>query len=373
MKKVCVVTVSRADYGLLRWVIQGIHDSPELELQLVVSGAHFVESQGNTVQEILDDGFPIAAAVPIAPKLTNPVSINEALGRGLAELGKAFDELTPDVLLLLGDRSETMVAAVAATVAGVPIAHIHGGEVSLGAIDDAFRHSITKMSSIHFVARDEYRDRVIQMGENPERVFVVGALGQESIRRMVLLSREAVERELDISFGDHNLLVTVHPETLNPENNEELIGSVIATLRKLRHSHVFITASNTDSGGDDFNRQLRQFAEERENAWFFESLGTLRYLSVLSHVDALVGNSSSGIHEAPFLGIPTVNVGERQSGRADTESPTITESKPQELLEAITNGISEQRDKSVSADNDLKSDGSASTIIVESLRNFLVG
>ena len=320
MKKVCVVTVSRADYGLLRWVIQGIHDSPELELQLVVSGAHYVESQGKTVQEILDDGFPIAASVPIAPEQTNPVDINQALGRGLAELGKVFDELAPDVLVLLGDRSETMVAAVAATVAGIPIAHIHGGEVTLGAIDDAFRHSITKMSSLHFVAREEYRDRVIQMGEDPERVFVVGALGHESIQRMNLLSREEIARELGISFGEHNLLVTVHPETLNPKNNENLIRSVIGALRQLPESHVFITASNTDSGGDDFNRQVRQFAEKSKNVWFFESLGTLNYLTVLSHVDAIVGNSSSGIHEAPLLGITTVNVGDRQSGRAIDET-----------------------------------------------------
>ena len=335
MKKVCVVTVSRADYGLLRWVIQGIHESPELELQLVVSGAHFVESQGNTVQEILDDGFPIAASVPIAPSRTTPVAINKALGQGLAELGKVLDELAPDVLVLLGDRSETMVAAVAATVAGIPIAHIHGGEVTLGAIDDAFRHSITKMSSLHFVAEEEYRDRVIRMGEDPDKVFVVGALGHESIHRMNLFGREEIERELGVSFGNHNLLVTVHPETLNPENNEELIGSIIGALRQLPDSHVFITASNTDSGGDDFNRQLRHFAEERGNVWFFESLGTLNYLSVLSQVDAIVGNSSSGIHEAPYLEIPTINVGERQKGRANVESIVNCAADTQTMLTTL--------------------------------------
>ena len=367
MKKVCVVTVSRADYGLLRWVIQGIHDSPELELQLVVSGAHFVESQGKTVQEILDHGFPIAASVPIAPEQTKPVEINEALGRGLAELGRVFDELTPDVLVLLGDRSETMVAAVAATVAGIPIAHIHGGEVTLGAIDDAFRHSITKMSCLHFVAEEEYRSRVIQMGEEPGRVFVVGALGHESIRRLNLLSKEETEKALGISFGDHNLLVTVHPETINPENNECLISSIIETLRELPEAHVFITASNTDSQGDDFNRTLREFATKRANVWFFESLGTLKYLSVLSHVDAIVGNSSSGIHEAPCLGIPTVDIGNRQMGRSAAKTVVHCPATKGDILEALTKRGELRKNSKVRTSNESAKKYWASSHIVEVL------
>ena len=367
MKKVCVVTVSRADYGLLRWVIQGIHDSPQVEFQLVVSGAHFVESQGNTFQEILDDGFPIAASVPIAPTHTKPIDINEALGKGLTELGKVFDDLSPDLLVLLGDRSETMVAAVAATVAGIPIAHIHGGEVTLGAIDDAFRHSITKMSSLHFVAEEEYRRRVIQMGEDPNRVFVVGALGHESIRRMKLLRKEETEKELGISFGDHNLLVTVHPETLNPETNDGLIKSIIEALRELPEAHVFITASNTDSQGNEFNRTLREFATKRANVWFFESLGTLKYLSVLSHVDAIVGNSSSGIHEAPCLGIPTVDIGNRQLGRATAKTILHCQANTGDILKALTGGRELRENSKVRTSSDSDKEYWASSRIVEVL------
>lgn len=336
MRKICVVTVSRADYGLLRWVAQAIENSPQLELQLLVTGAHFSAGQGNTIDEITKDGLTVTAEVPIAPEQTEPVQVTEALGRGLGDLGKALEKLAPDFVVLLGDRAETLVVAIASTVAGIPIAHIHGGEITGGAIDDAFRHSITKMSHLHFVAHEDYRRRVLQLGENASSVFVVGPLGVESIARRKLMSREELRAQLGISFGPRNLLVTIHPETLYPHHTNSLVESLLSGLAKIGEAHLFFTASNTDVGGDLINQKIRDYCARNKRAWYFDSLGADRYLSLMSIVDAVVGNSSSGFFEAPALAIPTVDIGQRQDGRIPSKTVRRVSASSEEIAGALT-------------------------------------
>ena len=320
MKKVCVVTVSRADYGLLRWVIQGIHESPSLQLQLVTAGTHFSEQYGQTFEEITQDGFTVSHVIPIVPSHSNPSGILQALGEALPSFAGVFEDLEPDIVILLGDRSETLLAAYAATICGIPIAHIHGGEITAGAIDDAFRHAITKMAHLHFVAHEDYGRRVIQMGEKPEAVHVAGPLGHESIQRMELLTRDKIERDLGIALSRSNFLVTLHPETLHPEHNRVLVEETLSALERLKGSTLVFTAANQDNGGDDVNEAVTAFCSTRPRAYFVKSLGTRRYLSLMAQCVAVVGNSSSGIFEAPALGVPTINIGVRQEGRIKVSS-----------------------------------------------------
>lgn len=315
MKTVCVITVSRADYGLLRWVAKEIVSSPLLNLQLVTAGTHFSQDSGQIFQEIEEDGLDIDWAIPITPVDTTPRAILQALGQALPLFADAFDKLHPDVVVLLGDRSETLLAAYAATICGIPIAHIHGGEITAGAIDDAFRHAITKMAHLHFVAHADYGRRVTQMGEKPESVYISGPLGHESVQRMTLLSRESLERELGMSLSGDNFLVTLHPETLHPERNKGLVDETLAALKTLLDTTLVFTAANQDNGGNEINAAIRNFCSHHPRAVFVESLGTRLYLSAMAHSRAVIGNSSSGIFEAPALGIPTVNIGSRQEGR----------------------------------------------------------
>lgn len=315
MKTACVITVSRADYGLLRWVAKEIVSSPLLQLQLVTAGTHFSKNPNGVYEEIDEDGLDIDYSIPITPIETTPKAILHALGQALPLFADAFDELQPDVVVLLGDRSETLLAAYAATIYGIPIAHIHGGEITAGAIDDAFRHAITKMAHLHFVAHLDYGQRVIQMGERPGSVYISGPLGYESVQRIKLLSREGLERELGLSLSGDNFLVTLHPETLHPERNKGLVDETLGALTNLVDTTLIFTAANQDSGGYEINAAIRNFCSHHPRAVFVESLGTRLYLSAMAHSRAVVGNSSSGIFEAPALGIPAVNIGSRQEGR----------------------------------------------------------
>jgi GDP/UDP-N,N'-diacetylbacillosamine 2-epimerase (hydrolysing) len=318
--KVCVLTGSRAEYGLLRWIIEGIAQHPTLQLQLVVTGMHLAPEFGLTYREIESDGFHIDRKVEMLLSSDTPTGITKSIALGLTGLADALDLLKPDLLLVLGDRFEVLAAATAATVARIPIAHLHGGEVTEGAIDDAFRHAITKMAHFHFVAAEEYQRRVIQLGEHPTRVFLVGGLGADSIRRLPLLSREELERQLEFRFGPRNLLVTFHPATSEPATAEHQMDELLAALAELDNTHLVFTMPNADTDGRILFKMIQRFVAHRPTAKSFISLGNLRYLSCLSHVDAVVGNSSSGLTEAPSLRKPTINIGDRQRGRAKAES-----------------------------------------------------
>ena len=320
MKRVRVVTGSRADYGLLRWVMEGIQASSELELQLVVTGMHLASEFGNTWREIEADGFSIDRKIDTLLSSDSPAGVTKSMGLGLIAFADALSELSPDMVLVLGDRSEIFVAAAAATVACIPIAHLHGGERTEGAIDESFRHSITKMSHLHFVAAEEYRRRVIQLGEDPDRVILVGGLGIDSILRLPLLSPGEVEESLGLTFSERNLLITFHPVTLEPAAAEGQMLELLSALEPLAETSLIFTMPNADTGGRQLIRMVEEFVGQHSNAFAFTSLGQLRYLSTIRNVDAVVGNSSSGLTEVPSFKKGTINIGTRQQGRLRASS-----------------------------------------------------
>lgn len=315
-RKICVVTGSRADYGLLYWVMKGIQAEPALELQLAVTGSHLAEDFGMTLRTIEADGFVVSARVDSLLPGDTPADVAKSLGRGVIGFADAFAELRPDIALVLGDRFEILAAAQAALVARIPIAHIAGGDVTEGAFDDAIRHGITKMSHLHFVTNTLAARRVRQLGEDPRHVYEVGSPGLDTIRHTQLLGRPELESRLGISFGKHNLLVTFHPTTLAAGGSARQLDELLGALDRLGSGFsVFFTKANADPEGRMLNRRLEAYVAGHGNCRLFDSLGQQLYLSLMKEVDALVGNSSSGLYEAPTLGKPAVNIGDRQKGR----------------------------------------------------------
>ncbi len=320
MKKICVVTGTRAEFGLLQWVIEGIDKSPSLRLQLVATGMHLSPEFGLTVDDIAERGFTVDRCVETLLSSDSSVGIAKSIGLGVIGFADAFADLKPDLLLVLGDRFEILAAATAAMAARIPIAHLHGGELTEGVIDEAIRHSITKMSHIHFVSTAEYRDRVIQLGEHPDRVLCVGALGVESISRLDLMSKSEVEESLDFKFGRRNLMVCFHPTTLENKTSEAQFNNLLHALDKLEDTSFIFTKPNADMDGRIIFEQIDEFCAQRPHAKAFTSLGQLRYLSCIAHMDGVVGNSSSGLLEVPSFKKGTVNVGDRQRGRVRGDS-----------------------------------------------------
>jgi GDP/UDP-N,N'-diacetylbacillosamine 2-epimerase (hydrolysing) len=314
-RKICVATGTRADYGCLRWVMDGICKTPGLELQVIATGMHLSPEFGLTYREIEQDGFTIDSKIEMLLSSDTPAALAKSMGLGLIGFGEALERLRPDLLLMLGDRFEIFSAAAAATVARVPIAHAHGGETTEGAFDEAMRHSITKMSHLHFVAAEEYRQRVIQLGEDPGRVFLVGGLGVDKIKKLELLGREALETALGFKLGRKNLLITFHPVTLENSTSAEQMRELLCALEAVNDVHLIFTMPNADTGGRVLIAMIEEFVANRPNARAYTSLGDLRYLSCILHVDGVVGNSSSGLTEVPSFGKGTVNVGDRQRGR----------------------------------------------------------
>lgn len=320
-RKICVVTGSRAEYGLLRRLLEEIRGDGELELQLAVTGMHLAPEFGLTVGEIEADGFPIAARVEMLLSSDTPVGIAKSVALGVAGFADAFARLRPDIVVVLGDRFEIFAAAQAAMLARLPIAHIHGGELTEGAIDDAIRHALTKMSHLHFVAAEPYRRRVLQLGEAPERVFNFGAPGLDGVLKSPRKDRAALARELGIPLAATNFIVTYHPATLGSMDEESALQALLDALDRFPEAHIVFTHANADSQGRAINARIDAYVKSRgAGASVFPSLGA-NYLSLLACVDAMIGNSSSGLTEAPLLGIPTVNIGPRQDGRL--RSPSV--------------------------------------------------
>ena len=316
MKKICVVTGSRADYGLLFWLMKDIQADRDCQLQVTVTGTHLSPAFGLTYQAIEADGFAIDAKIETIAADT-PAGIAQSIGRGVEGFGAVFATLDPDVVVLLGDRFEIFAATQAALVAKIPIAHIAGGDSTEGAYDEAFRHSITKMANLHFVTNAQAAWRVRQLGENPAHIFNVGSPGIDTIKRTTLLDRAGLEQALDIRFLQRNLLLTFHPPTLDTIPADRQFQALLDALGELADDRygLFFTKANADTGGHMINRMIDAFAATRPHAHAFTSLGQQRYLSLLAQVDAVVGNSSSGLYEAPSFGKPTVNIGDRQKGR----------------------------------------------------------
>lgn len=315
-RRIAIVTGTRAEYGLLRGVIEGVEREPSLQLQLLVTGMHLSPEFGLTYREIEKDGFPIAERLETLLSSDTAVGVSKAIGLGVIGFAEAFARHRPDIVVLLGDRFEIFAAATAALIAGIPIAHIHGGETTEGAFDEAIRHSVTKMAHLHFVAAEPYRDRVIQLGEAPERVFTVGGLGIDAIDRVELLDRTEFERSIDFSLGRRNLLITFHPSTLDERPDTDQMQALLDALDGLGPDvRLIFTMPNADTGGRALGDMVQRYVAARPYARVYDSLGQRRYLSAMKHVDGVVGNSSSGLAEAPSFHIGTVNIGSRQAGR----------------------------------------------------------
>ena len=334
--KICVVTGSRAEYGLLYWLMREIDDDPELTLQLVVTGSHLSARFGATYGEIEKDGFQADEKIEIQLESDDDAGIARSMGLCTAGLVGALGKLAPDILVLLGDRFEIFAAAQAGMLGAVPIAHIHGGEVTTGAMDDAMRHAISKLSHLHFTASETYRQRVVQLGENPDRVFSVGAVGLDNIARLDLPGLAALKKNLGIAMGDEYFLITYHPETRGVAESDEAIDNLLAALDKFPDHQCWFTGVNADPGNKRIAHLIETFVEARpDRAYSFASLGQARYLSALKNAAAVVGNSSSGIIEAPYLGVPTVNIGNRQSGRLFAASVIQCGNRQQDIQRAI--------------------------------------
>ena len=320
-RKVCLITGTRADYGILYWLMDEIRNDDSLTLQLVVTGMHISPEFGLTFQQIEKDGFNIDYKVEMLLSSDTAVATSKSIGLGMIGFADAYETLKPDLVVVLGDRFEIFSAVSSALIARIPVAHIHGGETTEGAYDESLRHSITKMSHLHFTSTEIYQNRVIQLGEQPKQVFNVGALGIDNIGRLQLLSRDEFEKSIDFKLNKRNLLVTFHPVTLENSSAEKQFSSLLTALDELSSTHIIFTKANSDTGGRIINKLIDKYVGLHSGkAIAFTTLGQIRYLSAMQHVDGVIGNSSSGLLEAPSFNIGTVNVGDRQKGRVKADS-----------------------------------------------------
>ena len=373
MKRICVITGSRADYGLLHWVMEGILASQHLELQLVATGMHLSPEFGLTYLEIEKDGFRINRKLEMLLSSDTPAGITKSMGLGMIGFADVLTELKPDILLVLGDRYETLVAATAAMVALIPIAHISGGESTEGAFDEAIRHSITKMAWWHFVASDAYAKRVIQLGENPKYVFNVGGLGVDNIKKTKLLTKIELIGESGIKFGKKNLLVTFHPVTLEKQTSQKHFHILLNVLDKFKEIYLIFTMPNADSDARIIKQMIGVFLERnKERSIAFTSMGYKNYLSTLQFVDGVVGNSSSGLGEAPTFQIGTINIGDRQKGRIKAKSIIDCNPTAKSISKAIKKLYSEDFQAGLKTVTNPYGEGGASRKIVEVLQNLII-
>jgi len=369
-KKICFFTGSRSEYGLLRPLIRKVRNENEFQIQIIASGMHLSPEFGLTYREIEQDGFVIDEKVEMLLSSDTGIGVAKSMGVALIGYSDAVNRLKPDVLVVLGDRFEALAVSTAAYVLKTPIAHIHGGEKTIGALDDAFRHSITKMSCLHFASTEEYRKRIIQLGEHPRTVFNVGAIGLDNLREIDFLSKEELERELNFKFGSKNILFTYHPVTLKTERIDAELNEIFSALTDFVISgyKIIITKSNADECGRYINKLIDDFAQKNGmNVLAVTNMGTLRYLSVMKYVDFVMGNSSSGIIEAPSLKVPTINIGERQKGRVKGSSIIDVEPSRDKILEAAK--VAEQMNKATITNP--YDNGGASEKIYTVLKNSL--
>lgn len=368
-KKICIFTGTRAEYGLLMPVMEEVKKEKSFKLQIVISAMHLSPEFGLTYKEIEKDGFRIDEKAKIFLRDDTPMGINRSISSAILKLSKVFAKLKPDMIVILGDRFEAFSAAIAAMISRIFIAHIHGGEGTFGVIDEPIRHSITKMSHLHFTTVDVYRKRVIQLGEHPSTVFNVGAPGLDNIKRMKLLSKKALEKELKFKFVKRNLLVTFHPVTLEKNTSKEQFGSLLNVLDTLKDTHVIFTKANADTNGRIINKMIDRYVVKRpQKTISFASMGQLRYLSTLQFIDAVIGNSSSGIIEVPSFKIGTINIGDRQNGRIRTKS--IIDCRPNEkgIKKALEKLYSPGFQKTLKSVKSPYGDGNASKRIVKIIK-----
>lgn len=368
-RKICVVTGTRAEYGLLYWLMKEIKADRDLTLQVIATGMHLSPEFGSTYRVIEEDGFSIDARVEMLLSSDTPTGVAKSMGVGMIGFADAFERLKPDILVLLGDRFEILAAASSAMAGSIPIAHLHGGESTEGAIDEAIRHAVTKMAHLHFVAAEPYRQRVIQLGESPERVFNFGATGADNIKRLKLMSRRKLESSLGFNLGKRSFLVTYHPVTLGGRGPERAMRELFKALDGFPEARIILTRPNADVGGRAIIRMMDEYASERPGRVMVSaSLGQLKYLSAMKHVDAVIGNSSSGIIEAPALKKPAVNLGDRQRGRLKAPSIIDTDEKAEAIRAAIKKALSPEFQRSLPGVSSPYGDGNASVRIKDYLK-----
>jgi GDP/UDP-N,N'-diacetylbacillosamine 2-epimerase (hydrolysing) len=341
-RKVCVFTGTRAEYGILHWLMKGIQNELDLELQLIVSGTHLSSEFGLTYKEIEKDGFTIDKKVEMILSADTPSAISKSTGLGMIGFADAYNDLKPDVVVLLGDRYELIAASLSALYCSIPIAHIAGGESTIGAFDEAIRHSITKMAWWHFTSTEVYKNRVIQMGENPKRVYAVGALNIDNVVKTPLLNKSELEKKIGFKFGKRNLLVTFHPVTMENNTAEKHFIELLNALKTLNHTRFIFTHPNSDTDGRVIRDLIESFTENNNDISIsFQSMGRVNYLSSLQFIDGVVGNSSSGLTEAPSFKIGTINIGDRQKGRLKAKSIIDCEPTTDSIKNAIETLYSE--------------------------------
>lgn len=366
MRKICVVTGTRAEFGLLSRLMRMIKDSQDTSLQVIATNMHLSPKYGNTYQEIEKQGFTIDYKVPIIneDEGDDAIATVKSMARALSGFSDAYNELKPDMVVVLGDRYEILSAATAALIMRIPIAHIAGGAITEGAYDDAIRHSITKMSQLHFTSSEQYRKRVIQLGEEPSRVFYTGSLGVENIKKLPLLTKDEIETEIDFKIDDKTILVTYHPVTLGNRTAKDDIDDFVAALNERKDLRVIFTMPNSDTGGQFIVDAINDFvSNNRERAKSYKSLGVVRYLSVMKQVAAVVGNSSSGLMEVPSFGTPTLDIGDRQKGRMAADSVFHCNPDKESVLSGLETVLSSTfKEKAARTKNPYEKEGSAKAI-----------
>lgn len=371
MRKITVFTGSRAEYGLLYWLMKAIQNSDDLQLQIVVSGMHLAPQFGETWKEIEADGFTIDAKVEMLLASDTPVGVVKSMGLASIGFADALSRLNPDIVFLLGDRYETFAFAQAALIMKIPIAHAHGGELTLGAYDDAIRHAITKMASLHFVSTEVYRQRVMQMGEQTDSVFNVGALGLEHVKKTALFSFPQLVDVLQFSLKKPYFLVTYHPVTLANQPVEETFAALLRALDDWPQYQVLFTYPNADNGGQSIIQMLETYCNANpERAFAIKSLGYKKYLSAVAHAEVVIGNSSSGIIEVPAFGLPTVNVGFRQKGRLAAESVLNCDDGYLPIKDALKNALDQTFKQQCQNMTNPYGNGEVAARIVPALRNY---
>ncbi len=338
MLKIAVLTATRAEYGLLSSIIKRMNNDSQIEVRVVVTGTHLAPEFGSTYKEVEADGVEIDEKIEILDENDGAVAMSRTMANALIHFSEYFDRRRPDALMVLGDRYETLAVCAAAMNTQIPIVHLYGGETTQGAIDEAVRHSISKMSYLHFTSTEEYRRRVIQLGEQPERVFAVGAIGVENALSLSLLTKAELEESVGISLKTPYIVATYHPVTLENESVESQIDAFLQAIERKSDYTYIVTKANADAGGRKVNQMLEEYAEDHQNVHVVDSLGVKRYLSALKYCNMVIGNSSSGITEAPSFHIPTVNIGNRQKGRSHAETVIDCKNDVESIVKAIDLG-----------------------------------
>ena len=368
-KNITVITGSRAEYGILYPLLNELQQEPAFKLTVVATGSHLSPEFGLTYKEIESDGFDVFKIETLMSSDT-PVAVSKSMGLCLSGFADAYQILQPDLVIVVGDRFEIFSCVAAALVARIPIAHIHGGEVTEGAFDESFRHSITKMSHFHFASTEIYRNRILQLGENPDHVFNVGALGIDNIKNTKLLSKSGLEKSLDITLKDKTILVTFHPVTLENNTSESQMKDLLAVLRTRVDNTIIFTKTNADTHGRIINELIDAFVEENPNSYAFFSVGRVRYLSLVQLADIVLGNSSSGIIEVPSFKTATINIGDRQKGRVRTPSIIDCEPTASSIQAALTKAYSATFQKLLEQPNNPHDQGGAAKLIIKQLKQL---